>query len=316
MMRVSKIAILFLGIALGMSGFANSKVLEVSIWPQESQVPIDGIKKRLKEKTLVEDTSQVNDHPTYLVYSPKANSVRAAVIVFPGGGYQYLAIGKSSTIGLDGVDVCNWLTDLGFTCILLKYRVPNSGCHWSSSEQKHVTPDIPLALQDAQRTISMVRANAKIYEIDKNKIGVLGFSAGGNLAVLTSTAFDSRSYEPIDEADKVSCRPDFAIPVYPGHMTMEHKNKKPKGQARRELNVDIKISKEIPPTLLIHAKDDQVDPAYYSEIYEKELRKAGVKVKLILYKSGGHAFGVKKQGKDTDRWTIDAVEWLREIKIF
>ncbi len=120
---------------------------------------------------------------------------------------------------------------------------------------------------------------------------------------------------PIDEIDQVSSRPDFAIPVYPGHLTMEHKNKTPKAVAAQELNTDIEVSSDIPPTLLVHAKDDAVDPAYYSQVYERELKKAGVNVELMLYESGGHAFGVRKQGKDSDRWTDDALHWLRRIDI-
>jgi acetyl esterase/lipase len=197
----------------------------------------------------------------------------------------------------------------------VKYRVPNTGCNWNSKTKRHETPEIPMALQDAQRAVSMVRYNASEYGIDPNRIGVMGFSAGGGLAVLVSTAFNERAYGPIDAIDLVSSRPDFAIPVYPGHLTMEHKNKTPKEIAAQELNIDIVISKEIPPTLLIHAKDDPVDPVYYSEVYERELKKADVNVELIVYESGGHAFGVKKQGKSTDQWTADALQWLKKIKI-
>lgn len=284
--------ILFLGTA---SAHCAS---EVSIWPEGSV-----------------DPALVVTHPSFLLYSPQTQSARAAVIVFPGGGYKALAIGKDSTIGLNGADICKWLTDAGLVCVLLKYRVPNSGCHWDEKTHQHVTPDIPLALQDAQRTISFIRFNAKKYNLDPNKIGVLGFSAGGNLAVLTSTAFNKRSYAPTDDIDKMSSRPDFAVPIYPGHMTMEHKNKTPKEIAAKELNTDIQISKEIPPTFLVHAQDDPVDPIHYSEIYEQELKKVGVNVKFIKYKTGGHAFGIKKQGKDTDNWPTDVLAWLKEIKI-
>lgn len=306
---------LFLGSSLANSLLPVSYSQEVSIWPEGSKVLVDGIKKIAEDKDSAHNPALTIDHPTFLLYSPKTHSTRSAVIVFPGGGYQAVAIGKDSTIGLNGADVCKWLTDAGVTCVLLKYRVPNSGCYWSKKTRKNVTPEIPMALQDAQRTISTVRYNMKKYDIDPNKIGVMGFSAGGNMAVLSSTAFKKRSYDPIDEIDKVSSRPDFAIPVYPGHMTMEHKNKTPNEVAAKELNTDIEISKEIPPTLLIHAKDDPVDPVHYSEVYERELKKAGINVKLILYNTGGHAFGVKKQGKDTDRWTTDALEWLKEIKM-
>ncbi|HNV72991.1 MAG TPA: alpha/beta hydrolase, partial [Candidatus Ozemobacteraceae bacterium] len=215
----------------------------------------------------------------------------------------------------DGAAVAAWLNQAGITCVLLKYRVPHSGCYWDDKAKKHVTPRVPKALQDAQRAISLVRSRAATYDLDPKKIGVMGFSAGGNLAVLSSTAFKTRAYEPIDEIDTVSCRPDFAIPVYPGHLTMEHKNLTPKKTAAALLNTDIVISPEIPPTLLIHAKDDPVDPVHYSMVYERELKKAGVSVKLNLYKTGGHAFGVRKSGKDTDRWVDDAVAWLKDIGV-
>lgn len=288
---------------------------EVSLWPESSKVLDDGIKKIANDEYAKSHPWLVITHPTFIRYAPKTHSARAAIIVFPGGGYKGVAIGQRSTIGFNGADVCKWLTDSGITCIILKYRVPNSGCSWNANTHMHVTPDIPMALQDAQRAISIVRYNAKEYDIDPNKIGVMGFSAGGNLAVLSSTALKKRAYDAIDEIDQVSSRPDFAIPVYPGHLTMEHKNKTPRAVAAQELNTDIEISANIPPTLLIHAKDDPIDPVHYSEVYERELKKAGVNVKLMLYQTGGHAFGVKKQGKDTDRWTADTLRWLKEIEI-
>ena len=292
----------------GYSPLALSYSREVPLWPEGSKVLRDGMRELALEKGAI-------TRPSFLLYSPKIPSSRSAVLVFPGGGYKALAIGPNSTLGFLGADVCKWLTDAGVTCFLVKYRVPNTGCNWNRTTRRHDTPASPMALQDAQRAISIVRYHASDYGIDPDKIGVLGFSAGGNLAVLSSTAFKHRSYDPIDEIDRVSSRPDFAIPVYPGHLTMEHKNKTPKAVAAQELNTDIEISKEIPPTLLIHANDDPIDPIHYSLVYERELRKAGVDVKLILYKNGGHAFGVKTQGADTDRWTEDALEWLRGIKI-
>src|SRR3546814_12897559 len=125
---------------------------------------------------------------------------------------------------------------------------------------------------------------------------MLGLSGGGNLAVLASTALNARSYEPVAASDQASSRPDFAIPVYPGHLTMEHKNKKPREVAARELNTDIVISPQVPPTLLVHAKDDTVDPVHYYEVYARELSNAGVDVTLNLSETGGHAVGVSKQG--------------------
>ena len=280
--------------------------IEVPLWPEDSQVLQDGI----RELAAYEWAST---HPFFLLYAPKVNSTRTAVLVFPGGGYKAVAIGPASTLGPGGADVCRWLTDAGITCIVVKYRVPNTGCNWNRETRRHEQPRIPMALQDAQRAMSIVRHDAEKYGIDPARIGVMGFSAGGNLAVLSSTAFRTRSYAPIDEIDQASLRPDFAIPVYPGHMTMEHHNKTPKSVAAQELNTDILITPEIPPTLLIHARDDDVDPVHYSLVYERELKKAGVPVDLRLYQTGGHAFGVRKQGKDTDRWTDDALQWLRGI---
>jgi len=290
------------------AGPAFTHQQELALWPDESEVLLAGVRELAAEAWAL-------THPSLLLYPPRTTSTRTAVLVFPGGGYKALAIGEHSTIGPNGSEVCRWLADAGITCILVKYRVPNTGCNWNRETRRHETPRIPMALQDAQRAVSMVRHRAAEFGVDPGRIGVLGFSAGGNLAVLASTAFEQRSYAPIDDIDQVSSRPDFAIPVYPGHMTMEHKNKTPRSLAAQELNVDIKVTVRVPPTLLIHAQDDPIDPVHFSQVYERELRKVGVDVSLIIYQSGGHAFGVRKQGADSDRWTDDALEWLRARKI-
>ncbi|WP_323813050.1 alpha/beta hydrolase [Cellvibrio sp. NN19] len=288
---------------------------EISLWPESSKVLQAGIEIISNDEYALSHPWLVITHPTMIRYTPQKKSTGTAVIVFPGGGYKGVAIGRESTIGFNGADVCQWLTSAGINCFILKYRVPNSGCSWNSKLRQHETPNIPMALQDAQRAIAILRYHAKKYDLDPNKIGVMGFSSGGNLAVLASALFKKRAYEPIDKADQVSSRPDFAIPVYPGHLTMEHKNKKPRAMAKKELNSDIEISSAIPPTLLIHALDDPIDPVHYSKVYDRELRRAGVNVKLMLYETGGHGFGVKKQGKDTDKWTADALDWLKEINM-
>ena len=144
--------------------------------------------------------------PTMTVYSPNGKNTGAAVVVFPGGGYQILAI------DLEGTEVCDWLTSKGITCVLLKYRVPGEGKYPKSGPY----PDSPMALQDAQRTVGLVRFHAAEWHIDPHKIGVLGFSAGGHLSAAMSTHFAQRVYRPVDAADKESCRPDFAVVLYPG----------------------------------------------------------------------------------------------------
>ena len=251
---------------------------QIELWPgiPPNAITTIEIEEMRKRDNLVagEPWYEVSNvtRPTYTVYSPKSKNTGTAVIVFPGGGHKILAI------DLEGTEICDWLTSEGITCILLKYRVPHSGCYYDVKTNKHVTPKFQTALQDAQRTISTIRNNAKKLKLDPNKIGVMGFSAGGYMAVLASTESSQRAYGPRDEIDKISYRPDFAIPVYPGHMTMEHKNKTPREVAAKELNTDIVISHDIPPTLLIHSQNDPVDPAYYSELYESELKKAGVEV--------------------------------------
>src|SRR5277367_676680 len=136
--------------------------------------------------------------PTITVYSPAGANTGVAVVVFPGGGYQTLAI------DLEGTEVCDWLTSQGITCVLLKYRVTTVGPYPKSGPY----PESPMALEDAQRTMGLVRLNAARWHIDPRKIGVLGFSAGGHLVAAISNHFEQRAYSAVDAADKVSCRPD------------------------------------------------------------------------------------------------------------
>ena len=177
--------------------------------------------------------------PTLTVYAPQGDNTGAAVLVFPGGGYNILAI------DLEGTEVCDWLTAKGMTCVLLKYRVPRSGPQWDRKCRCEVNPTAPLALEDAQRTLSLVRFHAAEWHIDPHKIGVLGFSAGGHLSVAVSNAFDRRSYTAVDAADSVSCRPDFAVVLYPGHLWSP--------RARGEINADIHVTAHTPPTFLLQA---------------------------------------------------------------
>ncbi len=153
--------------------------------------------------------------PTMTVYSPKGKNTGVAVVVFPGGGFQILAI------DLEGTEVCDWLTSEGITCVLPKYRVPHSGPSWHDDCRCYFHPKAQTALEDAQRTIGLVRLHAAQWHIDPHKVGVLGFSAGGYLVAEISTHFDRRLYPAIDAADKESCRPDFAVAIYPGHLWVE-----------------------------------------------------------------------------------------------
>jgi acetyl esterase/lipase len=235
--------------------------------------------------------------PTMTVYSPKSHNTGVAVIVFPGGGYYVLAI------DLEGTEVCDWLTSKGITCVLLKYRVPNSGMHGDGRRQ--IKPKAPMALEDAQRTLGLVRSRAAEFHIDPRKIGVLGFSAGGHLAADLSTHFNTRLYPAVDAADKSSCRPDFAVALYPGHLWIS--------KERFELNPDIPVSRETPPTFLLQAENDPVDNVNNSLVYYVALKNAGVPVEMHLYAEGKHAFGLRPTKFPITRWPELVETWLGTI---
>jgi acetyl esterase/lipase len=235
--------------------------------------------------------------PTMTVYSPKGKNTGAAVIVFPGGGYYVLAI------DLEGTEVCDWLTPKGITCVLLKYRVPNSGMHGDGKRQ--IKPKAPMALEDAQRTVGLVRFRAAEYHVDPHKIGVLGFSAGGHLAADVSTHFDKRVYPAVDGADKVSCRPDFAVALYPGHLWIS--------QDGFRLNPDVPVSRQTPPTFLLQAENDPVDSVNNALVYYLALKNAGVPVEIHLYAEGKHAFGLRPTKFPITRWPQLVETWLGTI---
>ena len=231
--------------------------------------------------------------PTMTVYSPTGTNTGAAVVVFPGGGYQILAI------DLEGTEVCDWLTSRGITAVLLKYRVP--------VKRVGLYGESPPALEDAQRTIGLVRYHAAEWHIDPHKIGVIGFSAGGHMVAATSTHFDKRSYPPVDAADKESCRPDFAIACYPGHLWYDDEG--------FVLNPNVPVTGKTPPTFLVQAEDDHVDGVEQSLVYYMALKKAGVPVEMHLYAQGGHAFGLRRTKFPISGWPQLVETWLDTIEM-
>jgi acetyl esterase/lipase len=240
--------------------------------------------------------------PTMTVYAPKGANTGAAVVVFPGGGFEVLAV------DLEGTEVCDWLASSGITCILLKYRVPSAPYDWRCDCRTDGLVTSTPSLQDAQRTMGLVRLHAKDWHIDPHKIGVIGFSAGGYLVAEISTKFRQRLYAPLDEADKESARPDFAIAVYPGHLT--------RGRILTEsntLNPNVPVSAETPPTFLLQAEDDNVDGVNQSLAYYAGLKKAGVPVEMHLYAHGGHAFGLRPTQFPISRWPQLVETWLKTI---
>lgn len=234
--------------------------------------------------------------PTLTVYSPAGNNTGAAVMVFPGGGYKILAI------DLEGSEVCDWLTARGITCVLLKYRVPDSGPHWDDACRCHVNPHPQTALQDAQRAMGLVRLHAAEWHIDPHKLGVLGFSAGGHLAAAISTRFTKRLYPAVDAADRLSCRPDFAVVLYPGHLWVDER--------RRELTADVPVTHQTSPTFLLQAENDDVDDVNHSLVYYMALKDAGVPAEMHLYAEGGHAFGLRPSRFPITGWPRLVEAWL------
>src|ERR1700756_3607891 len=228
-------------------------------------------------------------NPTITLYAPKKNS-GAAVVVFPGGAYRILAI------DLEGTEVCEWLNSIGVTCVLLKYRVPDSGPY----------PKSPAALEDAQRALGMVRAHAAEWHMDPQRIGVLGFSAGAHLAAALSTHFDQRLYDPVDAADQVSCRPDFAVIIYPGYLAIAEENFAP--------NSDIHVTDKTPPSFIVQAEDDTVH-VENSTVYFLALKNAKVPAEMHLYAQGGHGYGLRRTELPVTAWPLLVETWMETIKV-
>ncbi len=229
--------------------------------------------------------------PTVTLYKPaKASGAVPAVVVFPGGGYRILAI------DLEGTEVCDWLNESGLACVLLKYRVPDTGPY----------PKSPAALQDAQRAMGLVRQHAEEWGIDPKRVGVLGFSAGGHLAAAVSTHFDKRLYDRVDGADDISCRPDFAIVVYPGYLALDKQNMAP--------NPEITPTAETPPTFIVQAEDDPVHVENATN-YFLALKNAKVPAELHIYADGGHGYGLRRTSLPVTAWPLLVEKWLQTIKV-
>jgi acetyl esterase/lipase len=281
---------------------ADDKPVVVELWP--GKVPDEagdiGAEKVLmspkldrKQVEVTEPTQMVTNvsKPTITVYRPaKDKDTGTAMVICPGGGYWNLYW------QLEGEEVAAWLNSLGVTGVILKYRVPRR-------------PDEPKAeparrpLQDAQRAVSLVRSKAKEWGVDPDRIGMVGFSAGGHLAIATATSFDKRSYPPMDDVDQVSCRPDFAVAVYPGYL---------KDKDKDELAPGLRVPKETPPIFLAHGGADLISDPENSVLMYLALRRAGVPAELHVYAGAAHDFGVRQSDHPCSTWTQSCADWLRD----
>jgi len=288
---------------------------EVPVWPGS---PPDAPPAAARDDEKALSLGKVSQ-PTMTFYAPTGRNTGAAMVVFPGGGYWALAM------GLEGTEVCDWLTSRGIACILLKYRVPGDGLKPRSGPY----PFSLMALEDAQRTLGLVRLHAAGWHIDPHKIGVLGFSAGGHLVAAISTHFDKRLYRPVDPADRESCRPDFAVALYPGHLTrtsvdwdakqfgtqVSIRTPEQKAMAAQGLNPDLPVTPRTPPTFLLQADNDPVDDPAGSALYYLALNRVGVPAELHLYAKGGHAFGLRRTGNPITGWPVLVENWLLAIGV-
>lgn len=232
--------------------------------------------------------SGVSD-PTITIY-PASDEVAtgAAMVVCPGGGYEILAY------DLEGDEICQWLNEIGVTAVLLKYRVPRR-----TGLEKHTAP-----LQDVQRAISLVRSKAEELNLDPQRIGVMGFSAGAHLAAMASTSYDKRTYPEVDAADKVSCKPDFCLLVYPAYLDGPNFTIAP----------ELKVTAQTPPTMLVQTEDDK---SYINSslFYYYALKEAGVPATMHLYSKGGHGYGLRDTGNAVNEWPYRAEEWFMELGV-
>lgn len=243
------------------------------------------------------------DKPSLMSFPPAGGNTGCAVIICPGGGYTRLALDH------EGTQVATWLNSLGISAFVLHYR--NNGTGYQH----------PAPLSDAQRAIRLVRYHAKDWAIDPNRIGIIGFSAGGHLASTAGTHFQTPAYEPQDEIDKIRCRPDFMALIYPV-ITLEvpftHTGsrdnllgKNAPAEQIRQFSNHLQVTKDTPPTFLIHANDDKSVPPENSIMFYEALRKASVPAEMHIYLKGGHGFGMKKGVGPAEGWINLYADWLK-----
>lgn len=270
----------------------------INLWPQSRLIDTahgqklveHDISKPGEELVAGKDVVRLADitNPTIAIFTPK-NPNGTAVIVCPGGGYGILAF------DLEGTELCAWFNSIGVTAILLKYRVP--------APPGKLRYELPL--QDVQRAIGLVRYNAVKWGIKPHHIGVMGFSAGGHLSAMASNNYSKRTYDQVDAADNISCRPDFAILVYPAYLISDREEGK--------LAPEIKVTANTPPTFIMQTEDDpiNVENGLY---YYLALKKAGVQAEMHLYPSGGHGYGIRNKTGGTSVYPQLIEKWLADNK--
>lgn len=285
-------------LALATTAVAAEPIV-VTLWPGPAPGDAglaDPEKERVYSSKIVGPTKLVTNvtQPAITVRRPPPGmNTGTAMIICPGGGYWDLFW------DLEGEEVAAWLNSAGITGVILKYRVPRR-----AGEPKGEPPPGPLL--DAQRAVSVVRSRAAEWGIDPQRIGIVGFSAGGHLALATATSFERRRYERVDTHDDASCRPDFAVLCYSGFL---------KAKDRDELWPGLTIPGGTPPVLLTHASDDAISSSEQSAIMYLALKRAGIPAELHIYATGDHDFGVRQNGRLPASWTRLCLDWLRSFNL-
>jgi acetyl esterase/lipase len=264
-----------------------------------------------KEKRETTDILRISlvQTPDIAVYLPaKRNATGQAVVICPGGGYGILAY------EWEGTEVAKWLNAKGIAALVLKYRLPNS----KSNITPHLSP-----LMDAKRAVRLVRANADKWNIKKDRIGIMGFSAGGHLASTLLTQFDEGDKTSKDSVERQSSRPDFGVLVYPvismskPVMHQGSRNnligKNPDAETAAKYSGELQVKKNTPPTFLVHAMDDKGVPVENSLLFFGAMKDAGVTGELHVYPKGGHGFGLGVGQGTVENWTTLCIDWLRSL---
>lgn len=292
---------------LGCNLYAQDTILP--LWPSNA-VPnrIDSDEVEIVEEGDIQRISYVQ-YPQIEVYLPsKANSNGKAMLIFPGGGYQILAY------DWEGSDIAKFLNSKGIAGVVVKYRLPVS----TSLENNEFVP-----LQDAQRAIRLVRFMAKAWNIHDEKIGIIGFSAGGHLASTLGTHFDDEVYKYVDGADLLSARPNFMALVYPvisftAFSTHSGSKKallgdKPNDESIVYFSNELQVTENTPPTILFHASDDSAVPPENSLLFYKALNQKKVPAALHIYPEGGHGFSLATKNPGLRRWSEHLYEWTLQF---
>ncbi|MBI1372065.1 MAG: prolyl oligopeptidase family serine peptidase [Phycisphaera sp.] len=261
---------------------------EIKVWPNGAPGEPAFDKAKADAMRAKNDAERIYfvDDPTLTWYPAPADTANGAcVVICPGGGYHHLAWAK------EGLEIADWLNTLGVSAAVLKYRVP-----------RRSGDSIPLGpLQDVQRAVRLVRANAERWRVDTHRVGVLGFSAGGHLTVMAGTHYDDKTYDPVDDADKLSAKPDFLLPIYPAYLNAADKP--------FTLHENVKVTKDTPPTFLAVAWDDQ-DRGAMAALLFVELKKNNVPAEVHVYTKGGHGYGMRPSANPVHTWPDRAADWL------